>query len=588
MNCNCSSTSGDPRLGGKLIDWAIVEDLLVPAVRRDLALSGFARRDNRWRANFAKLKLAAEDAKIELSRRDTYDIVLDLADGEGGTPLRVHPHPGRPRRPRPALLHPRDQALPGRPRGELPAARPHRPAPARRRGDPRPGFTVERSDGTGTGTGTRQRLAPDTLSITHAQVLPGDAVLTSTLGIGKADGSFAPMLRKGTALPASVTKTFETSIPLRRSQPDAVIRIPLLEGERRRADRNTRVGLLEIRPRDVRFDLPAQTPVEVTFEISATNREVTVTADIPVADAQFEAAIDRSQLVAPTHDELVDRLHDLEQRTHALRERAEEVHSEQALTQLDDLSDDKAFGHLRKEVDAAAVDTGAAGTSDRRIRDLEAQLDDVEEAIGIPGLQHELWDLLNNCEDLIEQTGGGPAERRELENLRTRATSAGEDGSPAGLRRLADRVRDFQVDLLRRSDQWDFLVFQSLVDLRDEMTSAPRPTPRSPTAAEPSPRATARPCPPSTSACAACCLRGSRRSGGSTGCRRAGEPHERPDGRARRRTAGVTGRMLARSGEPDGALRLLRERTGDVTHSLPRASISRTRVRLLGEVQDAL
>lgn len=584
--------AGDPRLGGKLIDWAIVEDLLVPAVRRDLGLPDFARRNNRWRANFAKLKLAAEDAKIALSRRAGYDIAVDLSDGEGGTApfefsltrgalddlaqpfyaravklcrdalaesslrpdhidrlllvggatlapglrdLLADPVEGlgiqldHTQDPttvvaRGAAVFARTVRMPSKPRtaapGEFTVELHYEPQSLETTGIPVSGringgtavpdwtrytvtltnpdghppfrgpqttltpdgafytevsidsgtrsrFTVELSDG----TGTRQRLAPDTLSITHAQVLPGDAVLTSTLGIGKADGSFAPMLRKGTALPTSITKTFETSIPLRRSQPDAVIRIPLLEGERRRADRNTRVGLLEIRPRDVRFDLPAQTPVEVTFEISASNREVTVTADIPVADAQFEATIDRSQLVAPTHDELVDRLHDLEQRTHSLRERAEEVHSEQALSQLDDLSDEKAFVHLRKEVDAAAVDTGAAGTSDRRIRDLEAQLDDVEEAIDIPGLQHELWDLLNSCEDLIEQTGGGPAERRELENLRTRATSAGEDGSPAGLRRLADRVRDFQVDLLRRSDQWDFLVFHSLVELRDEMTS---------------------------------------------------------------------------------------------------------------------
>ncbi|MEK8170630.1 hypothetical protein NKH77_16715 [Streptomyces sp. M19] len=286
-------------------------------------------------------------------------------------------------------------------------------------------FTLDLTDA----LGNRQKLTPDSLSMTHAAVVPGDAVLTGTLGIGKADGSFDPMLRKGTALPATVTRTYRTTIPLRRSQPDAVIRVPLLEGERRRADRNTRVGLLEIRPKDVRIDLPAKSEVEVTFEIQASSREVLVTAGIPLVQQQFEATISRSELLPPEHGELVDALRDLERRARGLETRAAEVHSEQARRRLADLSEQQALAQVRKEVDAAAVDTGAAVTSERRIRDLEAQLDDVEEAIEIPGLQHQLWDLLNTCEDIIEQVGGGPTETTELTNLRARAGALGEGGT---------------------------------------------------------------------------------------------------------------------------------------------------------------
>lgn len=581
--------AGDPYLGGKLIDWALVNDLLAPAARRDLGLPDFTRGNPRWRKNFALLKREAENAKIELSRADTFDINVDLwnadddaepfeytltrgalddlalpfytravklcrdaladsalrpdhidrlllaggstlspglrellADPDTGLGIAVD-HSQDPttvvargaaafartvRRPRKAVA-----AAPGEfaielnypvqtvDTTEIPVsgtlrsgstvdwtqyavvlANPDGQPPFRGprtaltqdgtfytevaiTADTTSRFTVELTDA----AGTRQRLAGDTLSITHAKVVPGEAVLTGTLGIGRADGTFDPLLRKGATLPAMVTKIYRTTIALHRSEPDAVIRIPLLEGERGRAERNTRVGLLEIRPRDVRIDLPAESEVEVTFEIEASSREALVTAHIPLVQQQFEATINRAELLAPEHPELVDRLQGLEQRVRNLQEQADDAYAEQARAKLENLAEHKPLAQLRREVDAAAVDTGAAVTSDRRIRDLEAQLDDIEDAIEIPGLERRLWDLLGACEDIIQQVGGNPSDRRELESLRARASALGKDATPADLRRLAKRAGEFQVELLRRTDQWVYLVFNALVEMRDQM-----------------------------------------------------------------------------------------------------------------------
>jgi molecular chaperone DnaK len=68
---------GDRHLGGKLIDWAIVEQLLVPELTRQYRLPDFRRGNPRWRAAFAKLKLAAEQAKIRISREATVEISVD-------------------------------------------------------------------------------------------------------------------------------------------------------------------------------------------------------------------------------------------------------------------------------------------------------------------------------------------------------------------------------------------------------------------------------------------------------------------------------------------------------------------------------
>jgi len=60
--------AGDNELGGKHIDWAVIEKLFVPALVGQYALPGFRRGAERWRSAFAKLKEKAEDAKIRVSR----------------------------------------------------------------------------------------------------------------------------------------------------------------------------------------------------------------------------------------------------------------------------------------------------------------------------------------------------------------------------------------------------------------------------------------------------------------------------------------------------------------------------------------
>ncbi len=76
---------GDRHLGGKLLDWAIVDELLVPALTQQHPLQDFRRGNPRWRGAFAKLKMAAEQAKIRLSRDPAAEICVEFSDGQGGT-----------------------------------------------------------------------------------------------------------------------------------------------------------------------------------------------------------------------------------------------------------------------------------------------------------------------------------------------------------------------------------------------------------------------------------------------------------------------------------------------------------------------
>ena len=76
---------GDRHLGGKLLDAAIVDELLVPALLAEHPLEEFRRGNPRWRAAFAKLKIAAETAKIRLSREPVVEVAIDpLCVDDGG------------------------------------------------------------------------------------------------------------------------------------------------------------------------------------------------------------------------------------------------------------------------------------------------------------------------------------------------------------------------------------------------------------------------------------------------------------------------------------------------------------------------
>jgi len=68
---------GDNYLGGKLIDWDIVNKLLIPELTKQHRLTDFRKGNPKWKGAIAKLKGKAEEAKIALSRNAVADIDAD-------------------------------------------------------------------------------------------------------------------------------------------------------------------------------------------------------------------------------------------------------------------------------------------------------------------------------------------------------------------------------------------------------------------------------------------------------------------------------------------------------------------------------
>jgi molecular chaperone DnaK len=75
--------AGDNELGGKLIDWAIVNELFIPALAKRYRLTDFRRGNEKWLLPIAKLKDAAESAKIQTTTHESVDIPpFDLGEAD--------------------------------------------------------------------------------------------------------------------------------------------------------------------------------------------------------------------------------------------------------------------------------------------------------------------------------------------------------------------------------------------------------------------------------------------------------------------------------------------------------------------------
>ena len=75
---------GDNFLGGSDIDWAVVEQIIVPRLLKEYSLQDFSRGNAKWRRAFALLKHRAEIAKIDLSRNETATLEMCRFNDEGG------------------------------------------------------------------------------------------------------------------------------------------------------------------------------------------------------------------------------------------------------------------------------------------------------------------------------------------------------------------------------------------------------------------------------------------------------------------------------------------------------------------------
>lgn len=78
-NLKVLSHNGDNFLGGKDIDSLIVDEIIIPKICEKYGLTNFDRANSAYSVEFAKLKYAAEQAKIQLSSLNEVNIEVDIS-----------------------------------------------------------------------------------------------------------------------------------------------------------------------------------------------------------------------------------------------------------------------------------------------------------------------------------------------------------------------------------------------------------------------------------------------------------------------------------------------------------------------------
>src|ERR1044071_8629751 len=118
-------------------------------------------------------------------------------------------------------------------------------------------FMIELRDG----GGVQHETVPDRLTYTIG--VPFDrAPLIHSLGVALADNKAEWIIEKGTALPAKKFEPLRSTLHRRQGDATQSIRIPIIEGQHARADRNKVIGAICIDGTTIRRALPSGTDAE--------------------------------------------------------------------------------------------------------------------------------------------------------------------------------------------------------------------------------------------------------------------------------------------------------------------------------------
>ncbi|WP_460888720.1 Hsp70 family protein [Promicromonospora xylanilytica] len=585
--------AGDNSLGGKRIDWAVVEDVLLPRLQEDHGLSGITADHSRHRGVLAQLKGLAETAKIELAQQDTVEVteiiridegrevelgcvltredldriarplvassirlcrqslaesgvrpeafervllvggssqlalvremLADPADGlgipldHGLDPMTVVARgaavfAGTQRIP--SVVRATTPLVPGRVRLNLEyvaagldpdpllggrvvadgvddwtggtvevrntttlppwttgavALRADGSFSVRLRAEEfaTHSFTVSVHDPSGT------ELETDQPGLTYQRKrggMGGAPTMSHSLGVGLVDNTVAPLVQRNTELPGKgEIRGLRTTQAVTKASGDGLVRIPILQGEHARADRNTVVGRLDVRSDDITRDLPVDTEVEVVVRVD-TSGGISAEAYVPFLDAEFSIDVDLARPVLPGLDDLRASRAALDGRYHDLRGQADRITATEALARLDRMDADGIIEEIDRLLRQSETDPDAVATCQARFLDADSTLDEVDELLELPRVVEEGREAQGVAREVVQDAGGGRY-ATDLRRAEAELDEAIADGNRTVIERRTAEVRGIAIRVFQDSGQLPLIRFAGL---ESELDGDPR------------------------------------------------------------------------------------------------------------------
>ncbi|MGA8849525.1 MAG: Hsp70 family protein [Dehalococcoidia bacterium] len=261
-------------------------------------------------------------------------------------------------------------------------------------------FLVELRDA----SGNLCQTVPDRFSYTIG-ITTSAQTLVNNIGIGLANGDVLWLLEKGTPLPAKKRDTgLHTTEALKSGDSGTILRIPVVEGKNKRADRNMLIGWLEVTGQSIRCDVPAGSPIELTIAVDE-SRIIQVIAYVPRLDEEFQNVLDPK---FPQINEQILADHSEKAKIHL--EKVSEKARLACSARADDLRKKIENEQLVRQIDMPLMVTQqdkqeTLDMCERRRIELDARLDEIEELIAWPVLITEADTQIEGGRDIVQKYG---------------------------------------------------------------------------------------------------------------------------------------------------------------------------------------
>lgn len=301
--------------------------------------------------------------------------------------------------------------------------------------------------------------------------------LVNNIGVALANGEVEILFEKNTPLPAKQRKDLYTTKTVKRGDSGSYLRIPVVEGQNRLADRNHQIGYLEITGQDTKIsrDVPAGSTVEFSLNIDE-SRLYHVTAYIPLLDEYFNNTF--NPIYPETDSQLINDLaKQTEERFNRISEAAEKIESVTALEKLEKIKATKMVEEINSSLNQNQIqDKDATTRKNYRRIELDAKLDEIEKIIEWPTLVNEAQEKISLGRKIIEEYGSDEDEMafNRLEKETTRAINS-EDTDI--LRQKVNALSRLVLEVMMEQPGFWMAQFELLIQKhQDEMRDKQRAT----------------------------------------------------------------------------------------------------------------
>ena len=241
--------------------------------------------------------------------------------------------------------------------------------------------------------------------------------LSQSVGVMLADNSVCWYLQKGTVLPARNTVTHATVALLKRGESGDAIKVPLVQGESDRADRNKVIGILCVSASDIDRDLPVGTELQVTLSVDEFSR-TEARGYVPLLDRWFDEIV-KFEAEEKSADEIKNSLVEQQERLRLLEQTAAELEAGGAAPMSAHVERVSEVESLIAEGDRDSVEL-----ADQMVRLMTRQIDMVEAETRSESVRVEFDKRVSGARELLEQKG----RKDELAALNREFASAMERG----------------------------------------------------------------------------------------------------------------------------------------------------------------